>query len=101
MAAGKRTYAAATYDLGAVSEGAEGSLIVQVENLTGSVAVHGRSVGSGMARVVIEGHEHDDSATPVVSIAAAGLYKFPCGGLDLALVVTTGPADISTNFVAG
>lgn len=101
MARGKRTLAAGTYDLGAVGENTASELVVQCENVGGTVEVHGRAVGSGMDRVAIEGFEHNDSATPVTSIAADGLFRFPCGGLDLALVVAGGDADVAVNEVSG
>lgn len=103
MARGKFTVVSGeTLELGAGTADSEGSLIVHVESLSGgTIEVHGRAAGSGIARVKIEGYEHDDSGTLLTSIGAAGLFKFPCGGLDVALVVAGGDAVLATQFVAG
>lgn len=101
MAYGKRTLVAGTYQLGSIGPGRSGSLVISVENITGSIAIKGTSEQSGMTKTAIEGYNVNLSATKLVSITVAGTYKFPCGGMECDLVVTTGPADVAYNFVTG
>lgn len=98
--AGKRTLQAGTTELGAAGEGVATLLVLQVESLTGSISVNGRVSGSGMTRVPLSIKKRtDDSA--LTSIAANGVYEVNLAGLDAALVVTTGPATVAYQFVAG
>lgn len=100
MAAGKRTLAAGTTAIGASSDAQASRLVLQVENLTGSIAVHGRVTGSGMTRVALSIKKRSDESA-LVSIIAAGIYEVNIAGLDAAIVVTTGPADIGYTQVTG
>lgn len=90
---------AGTYQLGTGGEGSATLLVLQVENLTGSIAVTGRVTGSTMTRVALNIKKRTDD-TSLVSIVSAGVYEVNVAGLDAAIVLTTGPADFAYDFVA-
>lgn len=100
MAKNRLAVAAGTYDIGAGSDGNASLLIIGVANLTGSVAVTGRVVGSGQARTALSVKKRSDDSA-LASIVAAGVYEVNTAGLDTAYVITGGPADIAIQLVAG
>lgn len=102
MAGNRQVYQAGTFLLGAASEGAASAIVLGVDVVSaGSVQLQGRVVGSGGTFQNLFGTNVATGVGSAAAIAAAEIRRYDITGLEVQIVVVTGPVTLSYQFTAG